>query len=104
MCGRAALRGVQVVVDDVKQDLTAAPHRRVFRIAGVRSVQSTPLLDRSGRMIGMISTHLPVPGRPAERDLRSVQLYSQLAGDVIARHLAGMSPDVQRAEQQSATG
>ncbi|MFI9384909.1 GAF domain-containing protein [Kutzneria sp. NPDC052558] len=102
VCGRAALRGVQVVVDDVKQDLTSAPHRRVFRIAGVRSVVSTPLLDGTGRLIGMISTHLPWPGRPPERDLRGMRLYSQLAGEVVAGELAMLSPEVQGPEQ--ATG
>ncbi|QUQ62874.1 GAF domain-containing protein [Kutzneria sp. CA-103260] len=97
VCGRAAARGEQVVVEDVRQDPASLPHRGVFHAAGVRAVQSTPLLDRRGRMIGMVSTHRPEPGRPAELDLGSMRLYSQLAGEVVARHLAGMSPDVQRA-------
>ncbi|AHH97156.1 hypothetical protein GCM10010174_65810 [Kutzneria viridogrisea] len=92
VCGRAASQCTQTVVVDVHEDPACAPHRNVFRDAGVRAVQSTPLLDHTGRMIGMVSTHLPHPGRPADRDLRIMGLYSQLAGEVIARHLRRTSP------------
>jgi hypothetical protein len=51
-------------------------------------VQSTPLADRTGRLIGMISTHTSQPGSPSGRDLRLLEFYAQLAGDVIARHLS----------------
>jgi hypothetical protein len=93
VCGRAASSCAQVVVPDVREDLACAPHQRVFRAGGVRAVQSTPLVDRAGRMIGMISTHQPHPAEPGERDLRFIELYGHLAGEVIARQLGIVSPD-----------
>ncbi|MFF7752388.1 GAF domain-containing protein [Streptomyces sp. NPDC007971] len=93
VCGRAAWQGVQAVSADVRDEPAFAPHQKVFRAAGVRSVQSTPLVDRAGRLMGMISTHTSQPGRPSDQDLRVMELYGQLAGEVIARHLAGHAVD-----------
>ncbi|MEU8976547.1 GAF domain-containing protein [Streptomyces monashensis] len=88
VCGRAAGGGAQAVVTDVRTDPALTPHQQVFRRAGVRSVQSTPLVDRTGRLIGMISTHTSQPGCPSDRDLRLLEFYAQLAGDVLAQHLS----------------
>ncbi|MER5943279.1 GAF domain-containing protein [Streptomyces sp. NPDC001928] len=89
VCGQAALQGTQAVTADVRDDPAFTPHQKIFRAAGVRSVQSTPLVDHTGGLMGMISTHLSQPGRPSDQDLRIMELYGQLAGEVIARHLAG---------------
>ncbi|MEU1407547.1 GAF domain-containing protein [Streptomyces sp. NPDC005728] len=93
VCGRAAWQGAQAVTPDVREDPAFTPHQKIFRAAGVRSVQSTPLVDRAGRLVGMISTHASQPGRPADQDLRTMELYGQLAGEAIARHLAGRGVD-----------
>lgn len=93
VCGRAAWQGAQAVTADVRDEPAFTPHQKIFRAAGVRSVQSTPLVDRGGRLIGMISTHMSEPGRPTECELRVIELYAQLAGEVIARHLAGRGVD-----------
>lgn len=87
VCGRAARQGTQAVTADVRDDQNLTPHQRIFRASGVRSVQSTPLVDHTGRLLGMISTHMSQPGRPSDQDLRIMELYGQLAGEVVARHL-----------------
>src|SRR5262249_20808137 len=38
--------------------------------AGIRSSQLTPLVSRSGQMLGVLSTHYRAPHRFPERDLR----------------------------------
>lgn len=78
---------------DVRDNPTLTPHQKVFRNAGVRAVQSTPLVDHTGQMIGIISTHMPQPGRPCERDLRIMELYGRLAGEAIARRPGKPSVD-----------
>ncbi|MFC5213864.1 GAF domain-containing protein [Streptomyces coerulescens] len=93
VCGRAARQGTQAVTADVRDDQAFTPHQEIFRISGVRSVQSTPLVDHAGRLMGMISTHTSQPGRPSDQDLRIMELYGQLAGEVIARHLVGPGAD-----------
>ncbi|MFD5795951.1 GAF domain-containing protein [Streptomyces diastatochromogenes] len=93
VCGRAARQGTQTVAADVRDDPDFALHQKIFRFAGVRSVQSTPLVDHTGRLIGMISTHTSQPGLPSAQDLRIMELFGQLAGEAIARRLIGREID-----------
>ena len=56
VCGRAAKHRAQTVVADVRSDPGFAPHREIAAAAGFRAVQSTPLTDYAGRLIGVVST------------------------------------------------
>lgn len=69
-CGAAMLHRSRVVVNDVETDplFHATPSGDVMLRAGVRSVQSTPLIGYSGELIGMVSTHY---ARPYGADQRS---------------------------------
>jgi hypothetical protein len=51
--------------------------------AGVRAVQSTPLLGRGGDVIGTFTTHARVAGQPGERELRLLDMLSRTAADLI---------------------
>ena len=44
---------------------------------GIHAVQSTPLLSRSGQLVGMISTHWKEPHESTERDLRLFDILAQ---------------------------
>jgi hypothetical protein len=90
-CARAATQCAQTVVTDVRSDPDFAPHREIAASSGFRGVQSTPLVDYTGHLIGMISTHFRRPRRPSDRELRIMELYSDLAGDAVTRRL-GISP------------
>ena len=89
-CGTALQRGERVIVEDVSESAifarTAA--REVMLEAGARSVQSTPLLSRSGRVLGMLSTHYHKPHRPHERELRLLDLLARQAADLIESSLS----------------
>lgn len=57
-CGAAMSLRARVVVTDVSTDPTfQGASREMLLRANVRSVQSTPLYDRHGNFIGVISTH-----------------------------------------------
>ncbi|AYF74898.1 GAF domain-containing protein [Nocardia yunnanensis] len=86
VCGRAAGAG-QVAIFDVNADPGFAPHRDIAAAAGFRGVQSTPLLDYSGRVVAVVSTHFQNPWRPSEQQLRLLQLYCDFAGEAIARSM-----------------
>jgi hypothetical protein len=86
-CGRAAKEGTQTVVVDVNTDPGFAPHREIAAASGFRAVQSTPLVDRTGRLLGIISTHYPSPYRPPSRDLQMMQRFGQLVGAIMASRL-----------------
>jgi GAF domain-containing protein len=85
-CGRAARNGVQVVIADVSTDPGFAPHRAIAAAAGFRAVQSTPLVDRASRLVGVVSTHYSRPYRPADPDLWIIQRYGELVGQAMASH------------------
>jgi PAS domain S-box-containing protein len=82
-CGRAMKRGERVVVEDVENDVEFEPHRRIAASAGFRAVQCTPLFDRNGELLGMLSTHFRQPHRPSERELRMTDLYARQAAEII---------------------
>jgi len=56
-CGRALRGGARVVIEDVERDELYAPYRKAAAAAGYRGVQSTPLYDREGALLGVLSTH-----------------------------------------------
>ena len=53
--------------------------------AGLLSAQSIPLIARSGKAMGMLSTHWRNHKRPTERELRFVDLLARQAADLIER-------------------
>ncbi|WP_425452518.1 PAS domain-containing protein [Methylobacterium radiodurans] len=89
-CGIALTTGERVIVPNVQEcglpqdsgDLQS------YRWTGMRAVQTTPLLSRSGKLIGMISTHWKHPHTPPERDLRLFDVLARQAADAIERTTA----------------
>ena len=90
-CARAATQCAQTVVTDVRSDPDFAPHRDIAAASGFRGVQSTPRVGDAGHLIGIVSTHFRRPHRPSDRELRTMELYGDLAGEAVTRRL-GISP------------
>jgi GAF domain-containing protein len=86
-CGRAAANRAQIVIADVGADPCFEPHRDMAAASGFRAVQSTPLLDLAGRLVGVISTHYPRPYQPSGRDLMILKRYGELVGETMATRL-----------------
>ena len=82
-CCRALRSGSRVIVEDVQTDEAFKPHLQIAAAAGFRAVQSTPLFSRSGRPLGVISTHFRSPRRPSERELRLTDLYARQAAELV---------------------
>ena len=87
-CGRAARQRAQTVILDVDADASFAPHRGIAAVSGFRAVQSTPLIERSGRLLGVVSTHYPRPYAPSALDLELLQRYGYLVAQMMTNHLA----------------
>jgi len=92
-CGRAARRNAQLVIPDVVADRGFEPHREIAASSGFRAVQSTPLADREGRVIGVVSTHYARPHAPSAGDMRIIKRYADLAGQVLAACSRAAVPD-----------
>ena len=86
----ARREGRRVVVPDVEtcDSLAGTPALDDHRKTGIRAVQSTPLISRGGRLLGMISTHWRNPHQPAERDLHLMDVLARQAADLIERSQA----------------
>lgn len=89
-CGKALETRQRVIVEDVESSpiFVGTQALEIQRRAGVRAVQSTPLVGRSGKLLGMFSTHFKVPHRPDERALRFLDLLARHAADIIERQQA----------------
>jgi PAS domain S-box-containing protein len=85
-CGRALRSGERIIIEDVETDAAYAPLRSVARAAEFRAVQSTPLIDRDGTQLGMLSTHFRSPHRPSQEELQRLDLYVRQAADFIERY------------------
>ena len=84
-CGMALRTGQRTVVPNVEDcDYMAdGGSRPIYLQAGIHAMQSTPRVSRSGRLLGMISTHWRRPHHPAESDLRRMDVLARQAADVI---------------------
>ena len=82
-CGTAVARRASVLVEDIESDPLFAPCRAAANRAGYRAVLSTPLLTRSGDIVGTIAVYFRQPHCPSERVLRQVELYARQAAEVI---------------------
>jgi GAF domain-containing protein len=55
---------------------------------GIHASQSTPLANRAGETIGVLSTQFRQPHRPSEHELRLVDMLAWTASEFIERHRA----------------
>ena len=92
-CAAALERNARIIVEDVETDplFAGTPALDVQRRAGVRAVQSVPLVSRSGAQLGVFSTHYKAPHRPGPRELALLELLAQEAADIIARTQADVA-------------
>lgn len=84
----SALRSQRrVVVPDVEtcESMAETEDLKSYRLSGIRAVQSTPLVSRTGRLLGTISTHWRRPGQPSEEDLQLFNVLARQTADLIER-------------------
>jgi PAS domain S-box-containing protein len=90
VCAAALERSERGIVEDIETNPAFAGTlaRNVLLAAGARAVQCTPLVSRSGHLLGMFSTHHRAPGRPGDRQLRLLDILARQAADLIERKSA----------------
>jgi PAS domain S-box-containing protein len=86
-CGVALTAGRRVMVPDTEacDFMAGTGDLNAYGRSNIRAVQSTPLVSRSGRLLGMISTHWREPHHPTERALQSLDVLARQAADLIER-------------------
>jgi len=86
-CGLALSTGCRVVVPDIQtcEFVAGTADLDEYRRSNIRAVQSTPLVSRSGQLLGMISTHWRERHQPTERALWRLDVLARQAADLIER-------------------
>jgi PAS domain S-box-containing protein len=86
-CGAALSLGHRVMVPNVELSdfMARTGDLDAYRRSGIRAAQSTPLVSRSGELLGMISTHWSEPHQPMEREFRLFDVLARQAADLIER-------------------
>jgi PAS domain S-box-containing protein len=88
-CTAALKSGQRSIIPDFEEwdEIAGTDDLLAFRRAGIRSAQTTPLVSRSGALLGMISTHWSKPHHPSARDLRLLDILARQAADVLERSI-----------------
>ncbi|MEH2070191.1 MAG: ATP-binding protein [Nostoc sp.] len=88
-CGIALRNGERTFLDfDVPKSADPDGSMQMHLEAGYFSAQSTPLIARSGKPLGMVSTHWRKHHRPSDRQLRFLDLLARQAADLIEQRQA----------------
>jgi PAS domain S-box-containing protein len=89
-CSKALRDNERVVVADIEacEFMSGTQDQLEYRRSRIRAVQSTPLRSRSGRPLGMLSTHWRRPHTPTEEDFTFFDVLARQAADLIERTLA----------------
>jgi PAS domain S-box-containing protein len=100
-CGVALLSHKRVIVPDVEQEpfLAGSEDLDAYRLSQIRAVQTTPLISRTGRLLGMISTHWHQPKALVEAELGMLDALARQAADLIERTQAEAA--LRESERQS---
>lgn len=84
-CGIALRDMRRVVATDIAtcDFMTDSEDQEVYLQAGILACQTTPLIARSGNVVGMISTHWRTPHQASEDDFRLFDILARRAADAI---------------------
>ncbi len=87
-CGKTLVTGARCLFDfdlPLGENADENPNGGLSWLAeaGYRSGQSTPLIARTGRFIGMVSTHWRHRHRPTQRELRFLDLLARQTADLL---------------------
>lgn len=83
-CGIVLMTGKRAFVNfDVPESEDPDGSLRLHFKTGLICAQSTPLVSRSGKRIGMVSTHWRKHYQPSDRELRFLDLLARQAADLI---------------------
>ena len=86
-CAAAAKMGQRVIVPNFEECafMAGTPELEAHLRGGIRAAQSTPLITRSGEIVGMITTHWRNPHYPSERQLHLLDVLARQAADLLER-------------------
>jgi PAS domain S-box-containing protein len=84
--GNAYARRSRWSIEDTEIDDSFRQWREGARKAGFRALHSTPIVTRSGELLGVLSIHFRQPRMPTQRDMQIADVCARHAADAIEWH------------------
>jgi signal transduction histidine kinase len=86
-CGAAAIDKTQVIAFDIESDprWLTSPYRDHALAFGLRAVWSTPILSRSGEVLGTFAVYQRGPGSPSQVQQDLISQFTHIASIAIVR-------------------
>jgi PAS domain S-box-containing protein len=86
-CGQALRTGKRVFVSDVRNCdfMAGSEDLESYLSAGIHAVQTTPLVSRSGALLGMVSTHWREAHQLSASELKALDVLARMAADLVDR-------------------
>ena len=86
-CGAAAVLKTQVIAFDIDSDprWLNSPYRELALTFGLRAVWSTPIVSRSGEVLGTFAVYQPHPGSPTQIQQDLIAQFTHIASIAIER-------------------
>ena len=87
ICNVAFKTNKRAIVPDIEtcDFLKESENLQAYRSAGIRAGQATPLITRSGHIVGVISTFWPTVHEPSDRELNLLDVLARQAADLLER-------------------
>lgn len=95
VCGTALKSKGRVIVPDIANSsmFTGTRLLEVMLDAGIRAVQSTPVMGKSGDVWGMLSTHYRTVAEPGKKDLLLIDYFAGWAAEILEAEHCAAHPD-----------
>ena len=87
--GHAYANARHWVIGDTETDPAFERFRASAREVGFRAVHSTPIVTRSGALLGVISVHYRTPRAPLQREMQAADVCARHAADAIEAYRNG---------------
>ena len=89
-CDAARSQHQRMIIEDVENFplLLSTQDREVALTDGIRATQSTPIISREGKTLGVLSTQFRLPHRPTVEQLRLIDLLAWTAAVFLDRQRA----------------
>lgn len=89
-CGIALRDNERVVAPDIAgcDFMAGSDDQGIYLQTGIHACQTTPLIGRAGKVVGMISTHWRTPHNPLQKDLQLFDSLARQAADLIESRVA----------------
>lgn len=89
-CDTARQQLRRLIIEDVENfaPLAGTKDREIALAENIRATQSTPMISRSGEMVGVLNTQFDRPHRSSDAELKLIDLLAWMAADFVERYRA----------------